>query len=128
MMELFEHSEKLTRIFRGWPSFHDAEVVRLILDRTGSEAPSLEAWIHVFQATSEVDSTGHYVLKNHTLVTFTLKRVKIKPIIINSKPAKFLPAAPICKETKQNNPIITIAYTFIRLSVIVIVWHDYFMI
>ncbi len=79
-MELFEHSEKLTRIFRGWPSFHDAEVVRLILDRTGSEAPSLEAWIHVFQATSEVDSAGHYVLKNHTLVTLTFKGVALEQL------------------------------------------------
>ncbi len=79
-MSLIEHSDKLTRIFGRWPSFHDAEVLRLVLDRTGSEGPTLEVQIHVFAATSEVDSTGHYMLKDHTLVTLRFTEVAIEKL------------------------------------------------
>jgi hypothetical protein len=64
------NAESLSRIFGRWPSFHDAEVVRVTLDRTGDDGPTLEAVIHVFESTGVVDSTGHYVLANHTEVTF----------------------------------------------------------
>src|SRR6266550_5444997 len=77
-MSLIEHSDKLTGIFGRWPSFHDAEVLRLALDRTGPEGPTLDVQIHVFAATSEVDSTGHYVLKNHTLVTLRFTEVAVE--------------------------------------------------
>ena len=68
-MPHIEHADKLTKIFGGWPSFHDAEVLRLTLDRSGPEGPTLEMQVHAFTMTSEVDAKGHYVLKNHTLVT-----------------------------------------------------------
>lgn len=55
--------------FGRWPSFHDAEVIRVRFEREGSDAPFMECDIHVFEMTSEVDSSGHYVLKNHTLTT-----------------------------------------------------------
>ncbi len=77
-MPTIEDSDKVTRIFGEWPSFHDAEVVRLVLDRSGPEGPTLEAQIHVFAATSEVDATGHYVLKNHTLVTLRFTEVALE--------------------------------------------------
>ena len=74
-MQAIEHAEKLTRIFGEWPSFHDAEVIRLTLDRSRSDGPSLEMDIHVFAMTAEVDSKGHYVLKNHTLVTLRFTEI-----------------------------------------------------
>jgi Immunity protein 50 len=77
-MTPLEHAEQLTRIFGEWPSFHDAEVIRLTLDRSGPDGPTLEAQIHVFAMTSEVDATGHYVLKNHTLVTLRFTEVAIE--------------------------------------------------
>ena len=70
-----EHAEKLTHIFGEWPSFHDAEVIRLTLDRSGSDGPTLETDIHVFAMSPEVDSKGHYVRKNHTLVTLRFTEV-----------------------------------------------------
>jgi hypothetical protein len=72
-----EHAEKLTHIFGEWPSFHVAEVVCLVLDRSGSEAPTLEAQIHVFAVTSDLDANGHYVLANHTLVTLRFTKVAL---------------------------------------------------
>jgi hypothetical protein len=66
-----QHSHLLTDIFGRWPSFHDAEVLRILLDRDESKlvGPSLEAKIHVFEMTSEVDERNRYVLKNHVAVT-----------------------------------------------------------
>jgi hypothetical protein len=67
----------LTSLFGGWPSFHDAEVLRVRLDRGTAldvgydqgRKPSLEADIHVYEITGEVTDQGVYALRNHTLVT-----------------------------------------------------------
>jgi hypothetical protein len=80
---LVQGSEKLLAIFGRWPSFHDAEVIEIQLSRVraGSrsnryEGPQLLARIHTWNITNEVDSTGHYVLKNHTLVTILFSDVR----------------------------------------------------
>ncbi len=67
--EFVENAEVLTAVFSEWPSFHDAEVLSMLLDREGSVGPTLDARIHVFRMTSEVDSRGFYVLTHHSLVT-----------------------------------------------------------
>ena len=72
----FENSSALTVVFGGWPSFHDAEVLRLHLDRPGSEGPILEIAIHVFEMTKDVDSKGYSVLRRHTEVTLRFTRVR----------------------------------------------------
>lgn len=64
-----ENAGSLESVFGQWPSFHDAEVLRVVLDRSGEDGP-LEAIIHVFEMTSEVDSKGFYVLTKHTEVVF----------------------------------------------------------
>jgi hypothetical protein len=62
-----QNSDLLTDIFGRWPSFHDCEVLRILLDRD-DRWPYLEAAIHVFEMTPQIEG-GAYVLKNHTLVT-----------------------------------------------------------
>jgi Immunity protein 50 len=59
----------LTEIFGGFPSFHDSEVLKVSLAR-GYRGASLDAAVHVFEMTSEVDEKGKYVLKNHVQVQF----------------------------------------------------------
>ena len=64
-------AEKLTDIFGYWPSFHDAEVLWIRLDRlpyTEQYGPVLEAVIHAFEITSEVDPDGFYVVRHHVRV------------------------------------------------------------
>jgi hypothetical protein len=64
-------AEKLVAVFGYWPSFHDAEVVWLKLDRRPNEnglSPTLETQIHAFEITNEVDERGYYILRNHVLV------------------------------------------------------------
>jgi len=75
-------SEKLTRIFGGWPSFHDAEVHEMHLERESKrqrpklhEFPRMTAKIHLWTSTKEVDHRGYYVLTNHTLVTMRFEEV-----------------------------------------------------
>jgi hypothetical protein len=65
------NGEALTHIFGRWPSFHDAEVIALRLDRGPSEGdtPSLELDIHLWEMTSDVDPNGFYVLRHHTITT-----------------------------------------------------------
>lgn len=77
---LISGAERILQIFGEWPSFHDAEVLRLVLDRSGSDGPSLEVKIHVFEATQEVDPSGYYVLKNHTLISLKFIRVCLDEI------------------------------------------------
>lgn len=71
---LGEGGEKLTRLFGEWPSFHDAEILELHLDRGHVKpeknlptVPSLTLKIHLWEMTKEVDQNGYFVLLNHTL-------------------------------------------------------------
>ena len=68
-------SEKLTNIFGRWPSFHDAEVHEVHLERDHvdtyarvHEFPRLTVRVHLWVMTNDVDQKGYYVLTNHTLV------------------------------------------------------------
>ena len=79
-MDLVDGSEKLEEVFGEWPSFHDAEVLDLTLDREPSGAlrgPTVRLTVHAFQLTDQVDSRGHYVLRNRVLVRFILYSAEI---------------------------------------------------
>ena len=75
---LVENSEALIGIFGRWPSFHDAEVLSVHLDRAGDDAPSLEARVHVFRMTNDVDDRGFFVLTKHTLVTLRFSNIILR--------------------------------------------------
>ena len=69
-------SEKLTSIFGGSPSFHDAEVHEIQLERGHIDTdnrvykfPRLTAKLHLWLITNDVDQKGYYVLTKHTLAT-----------------------------------------------------------
>lgn len=73
-------ADRLVERFGHWPSFHDAEILRLVLDRAGSgpdhaNAPTSELLIHTWRSTKQVDARGYYVREKHTLVRFRLERV-----------------------------------------------------
>lgn len=70
--ERIEGAEKLVAVFGYWPSFHDAEVLWLRLDRRpvleDIFGPTLEVMVHTFEITSEIGPDGAYVLRHHVLV------------------------------------------------------------
>lgn len=78
-MEGITGAEQLTSIFGYWPSFHDAEVLWMRLDRLQTPysfyGSTLETVVHVFEMTSEVDQTGHYVLRHHVLAHLRFNEV-----------------------------------------------------
>jgi Immunity protein 50 len=76
MMDVINNSHFLTETFGRWPSFHDAELVSLLLTREHEDLVSLEAKIHVFETTPNVGPSGAYVSRNHVLVTLTFSGVR----------------------------------------------------
>ncbi len=78
--ELVTNARALTDVFGYWPSFHDAEVLSMYLDREGSDGPSLEARVHVFEMTDRVDERGFYVLTKHTLVTLRFSDILLREL------------------------------------------------
>jgi hypothetical protein len=61
-------AEKLREWFGYWPDFHDAEILRVELDRkTGGRIV-----VHTWDTTREVDNQGVYVTRKHLLVEFAL--------------------------------------------------------
>jgi hypothetical protein len=55
--------------FGYWPTFHDAEVLTITLNRSGTSQVVIHAW----RRTSEVDPRGYYVLDKHAAVTFSVE-------------------------------------------------------
>jgi hypothetical protein len=55
--------------FGHWPTFHDAEVLSITLDRSGAS----RVVIHAFEMTPEVDVNGRYVLARNASVIFSLE-------------------------------------------------------
>ncbi|HEX8176512.1 MAG TPA: Imm50 family immunity protein [Pyrinomonadaceae bacterium] len=71
--------EQLTAIFGKWPSFHDAEVLSIRLERQGHdfyESPVLYASIHVFAARRSEKSPKGIEFYNHTIVSFCFNLVR----------------------------------------------------
>ena len=81
-MELYErvvNHRLITDWFGYWPSFHDAEVLSLYLDRRPLEAgpgPSLVVRVHTFEMTREVDDRGHYKFRKHAIITLEFDGVE----------------------------------------------------
>ena len=59
-------AEHLISVFGKWPSFHDAEVLTVTLNR---DLPSLVLQIFIFETTREVDRRGCYKRDKQRIVT-----------------------------------------------------------
>jgi Immunity protein 50 len=57
--------------FGYWPSFHDAEIISLQLNRKRSSS----MLVHTWEMTKEVDERGHYVLAKHIVVEFIFETI-----------------------------------------------------
>lgn len=66
-------AELLISIFGGWPSFHDAEVLRVEFDRNG---PQVLASIDVFQFGPEINEEGFYVVRNRVIAELRFSGVE----------------------------------------------------
>jgi len=66
-----EGAAELEEWFGYWPSFHDAEIVSLHLNRKGSSS----LCVHTWEMTKEINDKGHYVLAKHIVVEFVFEAV-----------------------------------------------------
>jgi hypothetical protein len=57
--------------FGGVPTFHDAEILCLKLDRSGPSTLVIHGWV----MTDKVDAEGYFVLDRHVVVTFLLEEI-----------------------------------------------------
>ena len=78
--EFIQGHAQVLEAFGQWPSFHDAEVHRVVLDRTrkspsGSYYPSVELVIRGWVMTSEVTEGGYFKLEHDSLVHFLFEHV-----------------------------------------------------
>jgi hypothetical protein len=64
-------ASELEAWFGYWPTFHDAEVLSLTLERTGFS----RLRVHTWHMTNQVDERGYYVLTKHIVVSFVLENV-----------------------------------------------------
>ena len=74
----FDGAELVFDRFGYWPSFHDAEIHWIRLDRLGTadlQGPTVEMLVHAFEITSEVAPEGHHVLQKHSLIHFRFEQV-----------------------------------------------------
>jgi hypothetical protein len=77
---LIENHELVLSAFGYWPSFHDAEIHWLKLERMnetyqGYFSPDIEFLIHGWEMTSEITESGYYKLQKHHLVHFKFEDI-----------------------------------------------------
>jgi len=70
-LEAISGAHELHDWFGYWPSFHDAEIMRLDLNRHGSST----LFVHTWEMTDKIDGEGFYVLDKHVVVEFMLEDV-----------------------------------------------------
>ena len=58
--------------FGSWPSFHDAEVLSIHLNRSGESRVAIHTW----HRTNEIDDRGYFIATTHVLVTFVLDGIQ----------------------------------------------------
>jgi hypothetical protein len=66
-----EGAKNLRDWFGFWPSFHDAEVICLHLNRRAASS----LFLHTWEMTRDTDERGYYVLAKHVVVEFVLEEI-----------------------------------------------------
>lgn len=74
VMEGIRGAEQLIAVFGYWPSFHDAEVLRVALSREGTgvdhRSPWLELDVYAYDTDGTLTPDGYYRLTNEVIVSF----------------------------------------------------------
>jgi hypothetical protein len=71
LLQDIEGASEIVDWFGRWPSFHDAEVLSVVLERASESCIK----IHTFEMTNKVDPRGFYVLQKHVIVSFWFEEV-----------------------------------------------------
>ena len=66
-----EGEKSVVEWFGKWPSFHDAEIIELHLNRKGLSRIKIHTW----NMTDKVDEKNHYIAEKHAVIEFSLVNV-----------------------------------------------------
>lgn len=71
LLESVPGAQELVDWFSYWPSFHDAEVLSLSLNRTGESCVK----VHTFRMTDALSPSGHYICDKHVIVSILMNEI-----------------------------------------------------
>ena len=71
IITLIPGAAELYSWFGYWPSFHDAEIVSLTLNRSGVSKLQL----YTYHMSAKTDAEGFFVLEKHVLVNFRMEEI-----------------------------------------------------
>lgn len=76
---LVENAAPVVALYGRWPTFHDADLLRLTLDLVTSsrDGARCEVTLLAFRMTDQVDARGQYVLTDYALVTLGFENVYV---------------------------------------------------
>ena len=57
--------------FGYWPNFHDAEIISLVLNRSGASVLSIHTW----HTTDRVDERGCFIKEKHVVVSIQMEEI-----------------------------------------------------
>jgi hypothetical protein len=57
--------------FGYWPDFHDAEIISLVLNRSGPSVLSIRTW----HTTDQVDERGCFIKEKHVVLSFQMEEI-----------------------------------------------------
>lgn len=75
-----EAASKVIEAFGYFPDFHDAEIIKLEINRNRTpeesySTVSLTFTLHGWEMTSEITASGHFQLRKHHLITFRFDHI-----------------------------------------------------
>jgi hypothetical protein len=79
-MQAILGSDRLVSLYGKWPSFHDAEVLRVTLDRAGhpvATGPTLTVELYAFEVSSRLADDGTYARAKEAVVTLAFRGVAL---------------------------------------------------
>ena len=71
LLENVPGAQELFDWFSYWPSFHDAEVLSLSLNRAGESCLK----VHTFRMTDALSPSGHYISDKHIIVSILMEEI-----------------------------------------------------
>lgn len=80
-VQAIENYQAILQRFGRWPSFHDAEIHSVWMDRAGADGPYIEMRIHVHTWKAEVDKEGRYIIDQQAMVTMRFSRIESAEIV-----------------------------------------------
>ena len=80
-IQTIENFQTVLQRFGSWPSFHDAEIHSLLLERDGPDGPYLEMRVHVHTARGDVGKKGTYLCDKQAMITMRFCNIESLDII-----------------------------------------------